>query len=145
MTAMVTPLYSAGPRILNQFQALTRSPFRFGRAVFLYVFENFYEGFEQNGRRRFREHYEFIRRTVPKQRLLEYRVSEGWGPLCEFLGDAFPSGEFPKGNSKADLNERIQAYLRDEWKRIRGLGLRFAALVAFAIAVRMLIVIARGR
>lgn len=137
MTAMVAPFYSPGARILNSFQILTRSPFRFGHTVFTYVFENFYEGFEENGRRRFQEHCELIRSIVPKEKLLEYRVSEGWEPLCEFLGDPIPSGEFPKGNSKADLNERIQAYMQDEWKRIKGLGLRFAMLVVFGIGARL--------
>jgi hypothetical protein len=121
MIAIARPFYAPGARIIDDLQILTWSPFRFGRSVFTYVIETFYEGFEQNGRRRFQEHYDFIRSIVPKDRLLEYRVSEGWGPLCKFLGDPVPNGEFPTGNRKAELNERIQAYLRDEWKRIKDL------------------------
>jgi hypothetical protein len=136
MAASVRPFYAPAGRILNILQALTRSPFRFGRPVFNYVFQNFYEGFEQSGRRRFQEHYDLTRSIVPKNRLLEYRVSEGWDPLCRFLGDPVPSGEFPKGNNKADLDERIKAWGYDEWKRIKGLGLRFALLVVLGIGVR---------
>lgn len=106
-------------------QILTQSPFHFGRVVFVYVIENFYKGFEQNGCRRFQGHYEFIRSIAPTENLLEYHVSEGWDPACEFLGHTIPSGEFPKGNSKAGLDERIQAYMRDEWRSIKGLGLSF--------------------
>ena len=47
-----------------------------------------------------------VRKLVPKERLLEYRIEEGWGPLCEFLGEdvAMLNGEeFPKGNSAEDF------------------------------------------
>ncbi|KAF0643428.1 hypothetical protein FPSE5266_05214 [Fusarium pseudograminearum] len=32
-------------------------------------------------RQAFHDHYELVRRTVPVERTLEYRVEEGWGPL----------------------------------------------------------------
>jgi hypothetical protein len=83
MIAIVRPFYAPGARIIDGLQILTWSPFRFGRSVFTYVIETFYEGFEQNGRRRFQEHYDFIRNIVPKDRLLEYRVSEGVGSAVQ--------------------------------------------------------------
>jgi sulfotransferase family protein len=43
----------------------------------------------------FREHVETVQRVIPKDRLLVYEVSEGWGPLCEFLELPVPDGEFP--------------------------------------------------
>ena len=43
-------------------------------------------------------HYERMREIVPKERVLEWHPSEGWGPLCEFLGKEVPEGEFPKVN-----------------------------------------------
>jgi hypothetical protein len=135
MTATVSLSYSPAGRIMCGLQILTRSPFRFGRAVFVYVIENFYKGFEQNGCRRFQEHYEFIRSIVPTEILVEYHASEGWNPACEFLGHTIPSGEFPKGNSKASLDGRIQAYMRDERRSIKGLGLMFAMLVVLGIGV----------
>jgi hypothetical protein len=134
MIATVRPFYTPAARIIEGLQILIWSPFLFGRSVFTYVIETFYEGCEQNGRRRFQEHYDFIRSIVPKDRLLGYHVSEGWDPLCKFLGDPVPNSEFPTGNRKADLNERVDAYLREEWEKIKGLGLRFAVL---GIALRM--------
>ena len=36
---------------------------------------------------------------MPKHRLLEYEVKEGWEPLCRFLGKEVPVGEaFPNVN-----------------------------------------------
>ncbi|KAL9595643.1 MAG: hypothetical protein Q9219_006311 [cf. Caloplaca sp. 3 TL-2023] len=46
------------------------------------------------------EHYEHVRRVVPKERLLEYDVKEGWEPLCRFLGKEVPQEEFPNVNDK---------------------------------------------
>ena len=49
-------------------------------------------------RQAFHDHYARIRAVAPKERLLEYHVKEGWGPLCEFLGKDVPEGEFPRAN-----------------------------------------------
>jgi Sulfotransferase domain len=32
-----------------------------------------------------------VRQAIPAERLLVYEVSQGWGPLCTFLGVAMPS------------------------------------------------------
>lgn len=45
-------------------------------------------------------HYDNVRASVPKDRLLEYEVKEGWAPLCEFLGKEVPEEEFPNVNDK---------------------------------------------
>lgn len=38
----------------------------------------------------YRHFYRDVREFVPKERLLEFRLDEGWGPLCEFLGKDVP-------------------------------------------------------
>ena len=86
---------------------------------------------------RHQEHYDFTHSIIPKDRSPEYRVQEGWEPLYKFLGDPIPTGEFPKGNSKADLDGRIKAWGRAGWKRIRGLGLRFVVLQTLGPVVRI--------
>lgn len=58
----------------------------------------------QNARRIYREHYRRIREAAPKEKLLEYCLSEGWGPLCRFLGKEVPEGlPFPRINETAAL------------------------------------------
>lgn len=41
------------------------------------------------------KHNEKVRQTVPAERLLEFNVKEGWGPLCQFLGVPVPEEPFP--------------------------------------------------
>lgn len=41
-----------------------------------------------------------IRGLVPKERLLEWTVLEGWEPLCEFLDKEVPDEPFPHINTK---------------------------------------------
>jgi hypothetical protein len=43
--------------------------------------------FEEVGKQKFQEQYETVRRLVPKERLLEYKVGEGWERL-RILGGA---------------------------------------------------------
>jgi len=55
----------------------------------------------------FIDHNENIRRLVPKDRLLEFRVEEGWEPLCKFLGKEVPDEPYPRvneGNNAANLH-----------------------------------------
>ena len=55
-----------------------------------------------NARDVYREYYE-VRRVAPRERLLEYKLGSGWGPLCEFLGKDLPDVEFPHANESATL------------------------------------------
>eukprot|EP00747_Dinoflagellata_sp_TGD_P217931 gnl/TRDRNA2_/TRDRNA2_90257_c0_seq1.p1 gnl/TRDRNA2_/TRDRNA2_90257_c0~~gnl/TRDRNA2_/TRDRNA2_90257_c0_seq1.p1 ORF type:complete len:265 (-),score=29.68 gnl/TRDRNA2_/TRDRNA2_90257_c0_seq1:94-888(-) len=41
------------------------------------------------------DHIEAVRREVPQGQLLEYNVSNGWEPLCRFLGTPIPTAPFP--------------------------------------------------
>ncbi|WQF89320.1 hypothetical protein CDEST_14334 [Colletotrichum destructivum] len=59
----------------------------------------FKRDFEKHGKKVFLEHNDHVRRLVPPDRLLEYRVGEGWEPLCKFLGCPVPSTPFPRDNS----------------------------------------------
>ncbi|KAJ6484858.1 hypothetical protein C8R45DRAFT_999440 [Mycena sanguinolenta] len=68
-------------------------------------------------------HYDLVRSLVPPERLLEYRVSEGWPRLCEFLGDEVPAEAFPNTND----TRMIHAMVADAvWVVYRGVALRLA-------------------
>nr|WP_163573201.1 sulfotransferase [Fodinicola feengrottensis] len=49
----------------------------------------------------FSRHNEAVRREVPAEKLLVYEVSDGWEPLCAFLGVPVPDEEFPWLNDSA--------------------------------------------
>lgn len=42
--------------------------------------------FPQDGAQIFEEHNALCKALVPADQLLVFQVSEGWGPLCAFLG-----------------------------------------------------------
>ncbi|APZ44232.1 sulfotransferase family protein [Acidihalobacter ferrooxydans] len=48
-----------------------------------------------------------IKNTIAPERLLVYRVSEGWQPLCKFLGLSVPNIEFPRINSREETKQML--------------------------------------
>ena len=56
----------------------------------------------------FRRHTENVIRTIPADRLLVYQVTEGWAPLCKFLGVPVPVEPFPSENSRSDFIARLK-------------------------------------
>jgi hypothetical protein len=43
---------------------------------------------------------------VPADKLLVHRSSDGWEPLCEFLGVAVPTESYPRVNSREEMTRR---------------------------------------
>jgi len=60
--------------------------------------------------RTFEEHNAEVRRTVPAERLLEFQVSQGWEPLCGFLGRPVPDLPFPRLNDSAEFEQRVAGF-----------------------------------
>jgi len=59
----------------------------------------------------FEEHNAAVQAGVPADRLLTYRVGEGWERLCEFLEVPVPAEDFPHVNDSAsirDLADQVQ-------------------------------------
>jgi len=60
----------------------------------------------------FERHNEEVKQCVPAENLLVYEVSEGWEPLCEFLGVEVPDGLFPHLNDSEVFKGRIRRIRR---------------------------------
>jgi len=43
----------------------------------------------------FRSHHDKVRSRIPPERLLVFNLTEGWSPLCNFLGKPVPDEPFP--------------------------------------------------
>ncbi|MEQ9080718.1 MAG: sulfotransferase [Sandaracinaceae bacterium] len=56
----------------------------------------------------FSAHLHSVRATVPKERLLEFDVAQGWEPLCAFLGVPVPDEPFPRKNTRRQFNENVE-------------------------------------
>jgi hypothetical protein len=55
----------------------------------------------------YEQHNEEVRRTVPRDRLIDWRPGDGWEPICSVLGVAVPEDPFPHENTTADFQARI--------------------------------------
>ncbi|KAJ3579464.1 hypothetical protein NPX13_g1092 [Xylaria arbuscula] len=65
------------------------------------------------GREVYDEYFKKIREIVPPENRLEYKIGDGWEPLCKFLGVPVPEGvEFPRSNDGAALNDQTNSRLR---------------------------------
>ncbi|KAI6915239.1 hypothetical protein KC318_g207 [Hortaea werneckii] len=84
-------------------------------------------------KRAYQHHYRDVREFVPKERLLEFRLEEGWGPLCEFLGREVPDVPFPHVNEKESNRLAFETIAKIGMKRI----VRKAFVVLTVVAVPM--------
>lgn len=71
--------------------------------------------FSNGGRQIYNEHYAQVRSLVPADNLLEYHVSEGWRPLCQFLDIEIPSEPFPVINERDGFQKQFRALDRSRW------------------------------
>nr|CAB3262191.1 uncharacterized protein LOC100178565 [Phallusia mammillata] len=55
----------------------------------------------------FRQHNYNVLKKAPMDKLLVYNVSEGWEPLCEFLGVEIPDKPFPHKNKDAGVMKEM--------------------------------------
>jgi hypothetical protein len=57
----------------------------------------------------FERHNADVLARAPKDRLLVWRASDGWGPLCERLGVPVPAEPFPRVNTREEFLARLSA------------------------------------
>ncbi len=50
-----------------------------------------------------------VRATVPAERLVEWTIEDGWGPLSKMLDVPVPSEPFPHSNSTEEFKARVAA------------------------------------
>lgn len=79
----------------------------------------------------FQAHYELVRRMVPNERLLEYKVQEGWKPLCDFLGVDVPDEDFPRVN---DAKQFIAAHQVMWWRAFGKMLGKISAMILIPAA-----------
>jgi len=84
---------------------------------------------------------EHVKATVPADRLLVYRIGEGWEPLCAFLGvevprtgpDGSPALDFPVQDNGLDAFVKIRDALSIS-RKIVGVGVLLLLSAIFAIS-----------
>lgn len=58
---------------------------------------------KQMAQKFYRQHNAYVLHSAPKDKLLVYQCSEGWDPLCEFLGVPVPNEPFPHKNKGGEI------------------------------------------
>lgn len=87
-----------------------------------------------NMRGAYENHYNTIRSKVPRERLLEFKVEQGWAPLCLFLGEPVPDGPFPK----EDELSALKGFLEDTHRRkVKVVALRIGLVIFLCTAVAL--------
>lgn len=69
----------------------------------------------------YNDHINYVRRIIDKSRLLEFRVTDGWRPLCDFLGFPVPDKPFPNLNSRQTFQGRCENAIANREADIREL------------------------
>lgn len=102
---------------------LLRMPNRWNWPMFQKLHQILYShDFPRNGKASFEAHYARVSALAPADRLLEYHVSEGWAPLCAFLGRPVPEDDnTPFINQTTKINDKLMnmhvGNLKEQGKR----------------------------
>lgn len=78
------------------------------------------------------DHCNMILGLVPKERLLEWNIGDGWEPLCKFLGKPIPDVEFPHANAVGKGWKEREKQISAKW--VKG-ALRNMLLLVATIGV----------
>jgi hypothetical protein len=77
----------------------------------------YFDAWRANAKSAYWAHNEMIKRITPKDRLLLFQLDEGWDPLCKFLDKPVPDIPFPRVNETAAVQEKINLYIAESYKR----------------------------
>ena len=77
----------------------------------------YFDAWRANAKSAYRAHNEKIKRITPKERLLLFQLDQGWEPLCKFLDKPIPDVPFPKVNETTAVQEKINLYIAQSYKR----------------------------
>lgn len=84
-------------------RALTPFGRKFGELTRKLIWDRGHEGTMSNRARAlayYEQHVERIKREVPAEKLLIFKATEGWGPLCKHLDVPVPATPFPNVNDR---------------------------------------------
>lgn len=78
---------------------------------------------------RYEAYIDEVKAAVPPERLLVFTVTEGWSPLCCFLGVPEPAEPFPNLNDRASVKQVIAGVIKGAYVTLGGYAVAAAAVV----------------
>lgn len=118
-SSVYSTVYKAGPQTVSQkitmmskllFNPRLRSVIKCVKLAKGTIFAEHFQGkFEDKAfaEKMYNQHIDDVKAYVPADKLLVYDVSEGWGPLCRFLGVPEPNEPIPHLNKKENFKEML--------------------------------------
>jgi hypothetical protein len=116
-------------------QAVTPFGRKFGEMVQTMMWQRGHQGTITDRDRAIAYYHQYVdtvRREVPPDRLLVFTATQGWEPLCGFLGVPVPSTPFPNVNDRQQF-ERLKNGMKRGAYVILGLGALLAAGAAYGV------------
>lgn len=77
----------------------------------------------------YNQHIAEVKAAVPPEKLLIFTVTEGWKPLCKFLGVPVPATPFPNVNDRAEVKKIIADITKGAYVILGGGAVFLAALI----------------
>ncbi|KAK4225773.1 hypothetical protein QBC38DRAFT_481997 [Podospora fimiseda] len=103
--------------------------------------ETLRDGVEKRAEMVSREHCAMIRGLVPKERLLEWYIEDGWEPLCKFLGKPVPDVPFPHANAATGGWKAREEQCNKRWVEKAFLrlitGMNLLGLLVFVVVCKL--------
>ncbi|MDX8503163.1 sulfotransferase [Mesorhizobium sp. VK4C] len=78
---------------------------------------------------RYNAYIDEVKAGVSPERLLVFKVTDGWGPLCDFLGVPLPNEPFPNLNDRASIKKIIRDMIVGSYVMLAGVALAIALAV----------------
>jgi len=106
------------------------------RMLFEVIWDGIFEGRfadKEHATAIFEAHNQEVVRSVPSERLLVFKVEQGWQPLCDFLGVDIPEQDFPRLNDAREVEELAQTIRRRVWVGHLAAGLSAVAAIGWAV------------
>jgi len=72
------------------------------RLIWTHIFQDRFED-KEHALGIYRAHIRKVQRVIPEEKLLIFRIKDGWEPLCQFLGVPVPTTPFPVTNSRKEM------------------------------------------
>lgn len=95
-----------------------------------------FEQLRQNAKAAYRAHNELVKRVTPPERLLLFKLEQGWNPLCKFLGKPVPDCPFPRINDAESVTEKISLYITEGIRRgLVDIAKKAVPIVVLALSV----------
>jgi len=120
VTDTILRFFTPPSPIVALLRALDPTP-RISPRLLQLIFDGVFGGrdrFVTHGKETYVQMHDEVRRLVPEDRRLDYRLGEGWERLCAFLGEDVPEGDFPRVNETAEFGERVMIMNRQALGRV---------------------------